>query len=386
MEILFLSHCVPNPPDKGEKIRAHFELNELARKHDVHLACFARTPEEIEDARKLVDRCASVYAAPLFPLSLHLARAAVPFSYGACLNTTFYSSGSLRKDVAALLSQRPIRAAFSYSAVAAHSAPAHLPHVLDLVDVDSEKWMQYSQHRWPGLLYRMEAARIRKLEIEQSQRSRITFLSTRPEEQLFRTFAGGVRTSVLENGVDFQYFDPDLPGDPLGLDRRHYVLFVGSMEYFPNQHAVIEFANRVYPALRARDPKLEFLIVGRSPSAGVLALSREPGVTVVGGVDDVRPYYRWARAVMVPLSIARGIQNKVLEALAMNKPVLVSEAVSRTFGDKLPVGVKRCLTPEDYCEYPEAGAARRSAKSRFSWRDNLAGLSEAVDEAARSSR
>ncbi len=383
MEILFLSHCVPNPPDKGEKIRAHFELNELAKKHDVHLACFAKTPEEIEDARKLIDRCASVYTAPLFPLPLHLARAAWPFLRGACLNSALYTSHGMGKDIAALLQQRSIRAAFSYSAVAARYVPPGLPFVMDMIDVDSEKWRQYAAHRRPGFLYRLEAGRIRQLELERARQAYLTYLSTRPEEALFHGFAAGVRTSVLENGVDFSYYDPEKVPAAAGLDQRRYLLFVGSMEYFPNQQAAIDFAVKIFPALRQRDPRLEFLVVGRNPSPRVLALARDPGVDIVGGVDDVRPYYRWAQAVVAPLSIARGIQNKALEALAMNKPVLASEAVCRTFGGKLPVGVQQCNTPQDYFEYPAPADTRRSAMKRFSWRDNLAGLAETVSDAAR---
>lgn len=382
MELLYLSHCVPNPPDKGEKIRAHFELNELARRHAVHLACFARSPEEMEDARKLLDRCASVYVAPLFPFALHVARAGLRFAAGACLNTSFYDSGAMRADIAALMEQRAIRAAVSYTAVMAPYVPQGLPFVLDLTDVDSEKWRQYAARRRPGFVFGMEAARVRALEQEQAARAEVTILTTRAEEALFQRIAPGARTAVLENGVDFGYFDPAEVRQDAGLRERRYLLFVGSMDYYPNQQAVIEFTAQVFPALRAQEQELELLVVGRKPPARVLALAREPGVEVVGGVDDVRPYYRWAKAVVAPLSIARGIQNKVLEALAMEKPVLASDEVCRTFGEALPAGVKRCLSAADYGSLPEAVEIRRSARKRFSWKSNLEVLTEAVERAA----
>lgn len=382
MELLYLSHCVPNPPDKGEKIRSHFELNELARRHKVHLACFARSPEEMEDAKKLLDRCASVYTAPLFPFALHVARAGLRFAGGACLNTAFYESQAMRADIAELMKQRQIRAAVSYTAVMAPYVPKGLPFVLDLTDVDSEKWYQYAAERKPGFLFGMEAARVRRLEKEQAARAHLTLLTTQAEETLFRSFAPGSPTAALENGVDFAYFDPAEVKDDRGLSGRRYLVFVGSMDYYPNQQAAIEFVERVFPALRAQDAGLEFLVVGRKPSPRVLALAREPGVDVVGSVDDVRPYYRWAKAVAAPLSIARGIQNKVLEALAMDKPVLASEAVCRTFGERLPAGVKRCLSPADYGTLPEAAEIRRSARKRFSWKSNLEVLTEAVERAA----
>jgi sugar transferase (PEP-CTERM/EpsH1 system associated) len=382
VELLYLSHCVPNPPDKGEKIRAHFELNELARRHKVHLACFARSPEEMEEARKLVDRCASVYVAPLFPFGLHMARAGLRFAGGACLNTAFYDSAGMRADIAELLKRRRVRAAVSYTAVMAPYVPAGLPFVLDLTDVDSEKWRQYAAERKPGFLFGLEAARMRRLEREQAARAHVTLLTTRAEETLFRSFAPEARTAVLENGVDFAYFDPAGVREDGGLSGRRYLLFVGSMDYYPNQRAVIDFVDRVLPAVRAQEPELELLVVGRKPPARVLALAREPGVDVVGTVDDVRPYYRWAKAVVAPLSIARGIQNKVLEGLAMDKPVLASEAVCRTFGEPLPAGVKRCVSAADYGTLPEAAEIRRSARKRFSWKSNLEVLTEAVERAA----
>lgn len=383
MELLYLSHCVPNPPDKGEKIRSHFELNELARRHKVHLACFARSPEEMDDARKLLDRCASVYVAPLFPFPLHLARAGARFAAGACLNTAFYDSPAMRADIAQLMQSRDIRAAVAYTAVMAPYVPDGLNFVLDLTDVDSEKWLQYASERKPAFLFSMEARRVRRLEQAQAARARLTLLTTKSEEALFQTIAPGLPTAALENGVDFDFFDPAQVRPDPALAARRYLLFVGSMDYYPNQRAAIDFTTRVFPALRAQDPGLEFLVVGRKPSPQVLALARNPGVDVVGSVEDVRPYHRSARAVVAPLHIARDIQNKVLEALAMDKPVLASQPVCRTFGDRLPAGIKACSSPEDYATLPEAADIRRSARKRFSWKTNLELLTDAVERAAR---
>lgn len=379
MELLYLSHCVPAPPDKGEKIRAHHELNELSRRHSVHLACFAREPEELEQARALVDRCASVYVAPLFPFAMHLARAGSRFLIGSCLNTAFYSSQAMRADIAQLMESRKIGGAVAYTAVMSPYVPDGLPFVLDLTDVDSEKWLQYARERKPGFLFKTEARRIRALEAREARRARLTLLTTRPEERLFRSFAAEARTAVLENGVDFGYFDPDAAPRSAELAGRNYLVFAGSMDYWPNQQAVTDFARRVLPVLRGREPELEFLIVGRKPSPSVLGLAREPGVEVCGTVPDMRPYYFHARAVVAPLTLARGIQNKVLEALAMDKPVLASEAVCATFGEKLPAGVELCRKPEDYLDVPAVRNIRKSARARFSWKTNLAVLTDAVE-------
>jgi sugar transferase (PEP-CTERM/EpsH1 system associated) len=383
VDLLYLSHCVPNPPNKGEKIRAHFELKALARRHDVHLACFAREPSEMEDARQLLNCCASVYVAPLFPFSLHVARAGLRFLGGSSLNVGFYSSQEMQRDIASLRTTHKLGGAVVFTSVMAELVPPDLPFILDLTDVDSEKWLQYARERRPGFLFRMEAGRVRRQEIEQARRADLTVLTTRAEEELFRGFAGPVRTETMENGVDFDYFDPAQTAPDAALMGRRYLLFVGSLDYYPNATAVERFAREVFPALRAARPELEFLVVGRKASAKLFALGQIEGVQVVGSVDDVRPYYRHAEAVVAPLLIARGIQNKVLEALSMDRPVLASEAVCRTFGKDLPVGVQRCTTAQDYSQIDPVRGIRRGARSRFSWSSNLSLLTEAVDRLGR---
>lgn len=383
MDLLYLSHCVPYPPDKGEKIRAFHELTALAGRHRVHLACFARSPEELETARKLIDRCASVFAAPLFPFAWHAARAAARFARGQCLNQAFYSRRELTSDLAALAAGRKIGRAVAYTVVMAPHVPPGIPFVLDMTDVDSEKWLQYASERKPALLFETEARRLRRLEVAQARRAALTIFTTSPEMELFRSFAGDAPAAVMENGVDFDYFDPASAPRDERLARRRYLLFAGTLNYYPNEQAAAEFARQIFPALRARDEKLEFLVVGRNPGPRTRALQSVAGVNVVGAVEDIRPYYRHAVATVAPLRIARGIQNKVLESLAMDKPVLASGAVCQTFGHDLPAGVKLCRTAADYAELPEARQIRKAARARFSWQRNLSVLRAAVEQTER---
>lgn len=378
MELLYLSHCVPNPPEKGEKIRAFHELSFLAARHRVHLSCFARTEQEMEDARALLDRCASVYVAPLFPFPLHLARAGARFLLGGSLNDSFYSSRRFSQDLLALLESRPVAGAVAYTAVMAPFVPAGMPFVLDMTDVDSEKWRAYAAHRKPSFLFQTEAKRLVKLELREARRARLTLLTTAAERDVLLRLDPGLRCRVLENGVDFGFFDPWRCPQDASLARRRYLLFCGTLSYYPNEQGITEFARGVFPRLRERDPRLELLVVGRDPSPRVLALAAVPGVEVVGGVADVRPYYRHALATVVPLRIARGIQNKVLESLAMDRPVLASPAVCATFGERLPTGVVPCRSPEDYATPPPEGGIRRATMERFSWKNNLAVLDRAV--------
>jgi sugar transferase (PEP-CTERM/EpsH1 system associated) len=391
MDILFLSHCVPNPPDKGEKIRAAHELNALARNHRVHLACFARSEEEASHAQELKDRCASVFVEQLSPWRA-LAGAAVRFAAGGCLNTSFYRSARLESHVDSLR-RAGLDATLAYSSATVQFAPANVPLWIDMVDVDSEKWMQYGESRWPKAVYRMEGRRLRAMEANYAAGAECTFLTTPREQALLRQIAPTARVENMMNGVDFDAFDPTRTSGPV-FEGREFTVFVGSMDYFPNVDACCWFAESVFGELRSRRPGVEFVIVGRNPSREVRQLTRIPGVVVTGAVPDVRPYLAGALSMVAPLRIARGVQNKVLEALAMGKRVYGSPAVASTFGEILPEGVVVCPTSADYVQAlsnaPETPAQwdqgiRQQAKARFSWEKNLLPLVEGLSNRAEKS-
>lgn len=383
MNLLYLSHCVPMPPDKGERIRACHQLRRLAEHHQIHLACFARSREEAahEDALRRI--CASVYVEPI-PRPLALAKAGLRFAAGGCLSTAFYSSAGMRRHLRSLAGSRTLDAAVVFSSAIAPLAPPDLPFLFDMVDVDSEKWLEYGRRRPLGPLYTREGKRLRRVEIEFTRRAAATFLSTRREIAMFRSFAPAESVCRMENGVDTEYFDPGAVAPPAALRGRRILVFVGAMDYYPNRDAACWFAETIYPELRRRDAALEFFVVGRDPGAAVQKLRRIPGVSVTGTVADVRPYLAAAAAAVAPLRIARGIQNKVLEALAMGKPVLASTAVCSTFETPLPSGMVACDSPGAYWTAVSGLAARGydprirdAAGSRFSWDRNL-GLLEAA--------
>lgn len=381
IHLLFLAHCVPNPPEKGEKIRAFHLLAKLAEKYSVHLACFAKYRPEIKDARHLEACCSSVYVETL-PRIRALASAAVKFGAGGCLTTSFYGSQGIRRHVQSLQTA-PLSATVAYTSAMAQYAPADVPMVLDLVDVDSEKWLDYARMRRPSWAYRLESRRLRRLEGEYARRASCTFLSTEPEKELFQTFAPERRAACMENGVDFDRFDPSISPVMPDVRSRNAIVFVGEMDYYPNVDAACWFARDIFVEFRKRHADAEFFVVGRNPAAAVRRLAELDGVTVTGAVPDVRPYLASARAAVAPLRIARGIQNKVLEALAIGKPVLASAAVSRTFGSNLPTGVIPCASEQEFIQalgdvYSRSSEPdlriRNDARKRFTWDTNCQAL------------
>jgi polysaccharide biosynthesis protein PslH len=376
--VLFLSHCVPNPPDKGEKIRAYQEIAFLAGRCRLHLACLARNEQEVRDAEGLTSRCASVYVERFSPRAA-LLRACGRLATGGCLNAAYYSSRRMRQYIAALSERVHLDATVAFTAVMVPYAPAGIPMVLDMVDVDSEKWARYAELRTPGILYALEARRLRQFEKRCTERAQFTLLTTEHEAGLLRRIAPQAAIGHMENGIDGDFFDGvarPLDGGPA---ERRFVAFIGTLDYHPNVEAATWFSTHVFPRLRQYCPELEFFIVGRNPLAAVSKLAAIDGIRVTGAVADVRPYLAGARAIVAPLKTARGIQNKVLEALAMGRRVFASDEVCRTFGPRVPPGVVRCSTAEEYVSQLTQAAAcppgcdaaiRDAACERFSWARN----------------
>jgi polysaccharide biosynthesis protein PslH len=312
----------------------------------------------------------------VLPFRTTLLRAAGRFALGGCLTASFYHSPRLRAYTKSL-EQLPLSASLVYSSVMAQYAPADIPMLLDMVDVDSEKWLEYGRMRRPGPVYSAEGRRLREVERRITAQASCTVVSTHQERDLVTREFSPERVITVENGVDFEFFDPARAYDIEGLRSRQFIVFIGAMSYYPNVDAVQRFTRETFGRLKKNNPELEFLIVGHNPSSAVTTLAGIDGVTVTGSVEDVRRYLAAARAVVAPLRIARGIQNKVLEGLAMGKAVLATSAVCRTFGAEWPNGVLRCDSPEEYQKaLGMAGmdGVRHAAYARFSWASNIGRL------------
>lgn len=395
-DVLFLVHRIPYPPDKGDKIRSFNLLRALASEYRVHLGTFVDTAADWAHAGALSKWCASVELRPLKPLFATLRSARGLFT-GEPLTDPYYSDAALHRWVAATLARQPISAIVVMSSSMAQYVPARardLRCVVDFCDVDSDKWLQYSTGaRWPmSWVYRREGLRLEQREAQIARQSHASVFVSQAEADHFRRLhpdtAG--RVHAVANGVDAETFSPAHEfHSPFAAGERALV-FTGAMDYWANVDAVSWFAHEALPAIRARAPAVAFWIVGSNPTPAVRALAQLDGVSVTGRVPDVRPYLRHAELAVAPLRLARGVQNKVLEAMAMAKPVLATTAAIRGIDAATPPGVTIADTAEGLVEGALAllaasdrealgAAARRFVAERFDWNRNLRTFLDLLD-------
>jgi polysaccharide biosynthesis protein PslH len=328
-DLLFLSHRIPFPPDKGDKIRAWNIFRYLARTHRIHLGCFIDDPADQRHLDPLAAHCADLVCLPIDPRMQRL-KALLRLRRGQPLSLGYFQDPRLRRWVDAKLAGGGIDGVYVFSsAMAGYVMDATgVTRVLDMVDVDSEKWVAYARTaRFPARqVWAREGRTLLAFERLAAARFDRSLFVSEHEWQRFVTLAPETiqRTEWISNGVDFDHFSPqhDLvpPFTPEGAD----LVFTGRMDYRPNVDAVQWFAREVLPVLRRHAANARFWIVGAAPTGEVRALARLPGVRVTGRVPDTRPYLAAADVVVAPLRIARGIQNKLLEAMAMARPVVAT--------------------------------------------------------------
>jgi len=393
--LLFIAHRVPYPPDKGERVRALHELRALAERFRVTVAALAHTDGDAATARELGRWCQEVLTAKAGG-GTALVRGAIALAAGRSVTEGYFRSPALERAIAEEARREPFDLVFGYSSSTLPyvlTVPAKA-RVMDLVDADSAKWSAYAgAARWPRRwLYRREARGVDALERRAVQRCDAVFVVSEAEKRALGL--PGEKVMVIGNGVDTEYFRPmDRPPGPPSL------VFTGTMDYRPNVDGVCWFVREVWPELKRRVPDLTFTIVGRDPAAEVRRLAEVPGVAVTGTVPDVRPYLAAATVVVVPLRIARGIQNKVLEAMAMGRAVVASppalegldvaagrEVLRADFPDEWQKCVRRILGDASLQKALEA-AARTLAAFDFSWASRMgtltalcAALAEAAEE------
>lgn len=326
--LLYLTHRIPYPPNKGDKVRSFNILRQLSRTHRVWLGTFVDHRDDLQHVATLKQWCEQVCAIPIEPRIRRIASLR-GLLRGEALSLPYYSSPRLAEWVARTIGEHDIRAAVAFSGPMAQylDMPGLQRRVIDFCDVDSAKWAQYApEHRWPmSWLYRREGERLLAFERQAAAQVDASLFVTEAEAELFRHAAPEAAScvGVMQNGVDADFFSPANAGKSPYPPGGPVIVFSGAMDYWPNVDAVTWFATELLPRIRQTVPDACFWIVGMNPAPAVQALAGE-GVAVTGTVRDVRPYIAHADVVVAPLRIARGIQNKVLEAMAMARPVVVS--------------------------------------------------------------
>lgn len=322
MKILYLCHRFPFPPKRGGKIRPFNMIRHLSQNHQVTVCSLARSEAEAEEGRGIAPHCERFEMGRVSnPVQMLRMVARLPTTVPSSMG--YFYSPELAVKVKELLARERFDLIFVHcSSVAQYVSQVNgIPKILDFGDMDSQKWLEYVHYKSFPLNagYWLEG---RKMEREEKRLARLFDLctaTTRAEWETLESYSTGVSTDWFPNGVDAGFFTPD--GEGYDADT---ISFIGRMDYYPNQEAMFRFCEQTWPLLRARRPNMKLLIVGADPIPAVLKLGELPGVTVTGSVPDVRPYILRSAAMVAPLNIARGTQNKILEAMAMGVPVISS--------------------------------------------------------------
>jgi sugar transferase (PEP-CTERM/EpsH1 system associated) len=324
-----LCHRMPYPPVKGEKIRAFHHLRGLVREHHVTLLTLVDEPGHGAHAERLRALVPDLEVVPISP-RLGKVRALAALADGRPMSLRYFEAPALARAVRARLARTAYELVLVYSTAVAQYAEDldGIPVVVDFVDMDSEKWRQYADRApFPlSALYRREAERLQRYEASIARWSRANLFVSDAEAAAFRRAAPGAEATVLPLVVDA---DALVPAGPPGPGAPPTIVFVGVMNYPPNVDAVAYFADEIFPLVRAAEPRARFVIVGQRPSRSVRRLARRPGVEVTGAVPDVRPYLAEAHVSVAPFRLAQGAQTKVLEAMAMEVPVVLTSKAYR---------------------------------------------------------
>ena len=349
MNILYVCHRFPYPPKRGGKIRPFNMIRHLSELgHQVTVCSLVRSADEATEARGIAPHCADFEMAQV-NAAVQVLRMVVRLPLATPSSMGFFYSPQLARRVRELLSTKKWDLIFVHcSSVAQYVEHVNdVPKILDFGDMDSQKWLEYANYKpFPlSLGYRLEGHKMLAAERRLAKRFDMCTATTRAEWETLESYGTGAATDWFPNGVDADFFCPS--GEPYEAET---LSFIGRMDYYPNQECMARFCAQIWPLLKARRPALKLRIVGADPSPEMRELGRLPGVSVTGSVPDVRPFVRSSALMVAPLNIARGTQNKILEAMAMGVPVVTSSIAA---GGVDAEAIKHFLvadTPQDYCQ------------------------------------
>jgi sugar transferase (PEP-CTERM/EpsH1 system associated) len=327
VKILFLSQRVPFPPNRGDKITTWRLVERLARKHEVTIMAFAHDEADMEGAEALRAKGFETIAIPIDVRRQKFK--ALPQMLGDTpMTLAVFGSPQMQSAVSERMQE--MDAAYAYSsAMGAFLLPQAKPWVMHFAELDSDKWLQYAErHHWPlSQIYRREWRLLEKFEAKVADATSQNVFCTPLEQRIFQDRIPGRPSMVLRNGVDLEHFSPR----PSEAEPEHMV-FTGVMDYYPNVDGCVHFVKEVLPRVRSEFPNARFTIVGSRPTKEVLRLGKTKGVEVTGFVDSTADWMARATIAVAPLRVARGIQNKVLEAMAMGLPIVGTTSATQGVG------------------------------------------------------
>ncbi len=329
--LLFLCHRIPYPPNKGDKIRSFHLLHHLSQHFAIYLASFVDDPQDWPWVPEVEKFCEACLFLELKPWRAKV-RSLSGLLTGDALSVPYYASRKMEHWVKRQVTEHGIDHVLVFSSSMAQfvmdSALNFRHKIIDFVDIDSEKWEQYANQKTFPLnwLYRREARCLLVYEQHLAQYFDAGLFVSSSEAAMFRQLAPATADKIgfYNNGVNTDYFQPSPDHHNPFPSGIRPVVFTGAMDYWPNIDAVLWFAREVLPRLLSERPEVRFYIVGSNPAKAVQQLAKRSGIVVTGRVEDVRPYLQYAEAAVAPMRIARGVQNKVLEAMAMTRPVIVT--------------------------------------------------------------
>ncbi len=390
-KLLYLVHRIPYPPNKGDKIRSYHLLKHLAQRYDIHLGAFVDDENDWQYEDEVKRLCKECCLVPMNPKAAKLASLSGLFE-GEALTLPYYRNRALKSWVDRMLSETKMdRIVVFSSAMAQYVEKSDALRIMDFVDVDSDKWIQYADAKpWPlSWLYRREGRLLLDFERKIAESFDASFFVSSHEAALFRSLAPESRNRIhhFNNGVDAEYFSPDRDYANPYREGEEALVFTGAMDYWPNIDAVKWFAREVFPLIRQEKPHARFYIVGSNPAKPVIDLKELAGIAVTGRVNDVRPYLAHARLAVAPLRIARGVQNKVLEALSMAKHVVATQhamegieaAAACHIANDAGEFAARILQNLDSGPNP---AGRDAILVHYDWEKNLAVIDSCLEDTA----
>jgi len=388
MRMFFICQRVPFPPDRGDKITTFNEIRHLSAKHEVHVFCLADGKPDLDNIPGLRRYAQSVTAVPVIGWTSKL-RALKAMFVSEPLSVAAFDETKLHNAIREKFVELQPDLIMVYSCNVAQYAEhfPEVPRIMQFAELDSSRWGQFalrsrSPLRW---VYAIEQRRFFAYERHIARTFSHALVCTAAEQRDFERLIPSVPVSLVGNGVDLEYFRSR------GIAKQPgSIVFTGVMDYFPNIDAVAWFCDEVLPIVQRQVPEAGLTICGSRPAAAVRRLAKKRGVAVTGRVPDTRPYLDEAEVFVAPMRMARGIQNKLLEALSMGLPCVASEAAATA--TVVPHG-EGILAADDAREFAGhvvrllrdgefraamARKARAAAEAHYRWDEQMACLDRVI--------